>query len=186
MINLKTNLSKTELKKLKILYKRAFPKAERKPFVMILHSYAEQKGEIYAVFRGAKFAGLAIILISQEAVLLDYLAILPKFQSQKIGSAVISKIMQIYSEKTIFCEIESTENSQNSLNSAKFKRKKFYLSNGLFGTGIKISLWGVKMELLSTKKEASFDKYFRIYRHAYGDKFELKIKNLNSLKSGEK
>lgn len=179
MVNLKTNLSKTELKKLKILYKRAFPKSERKPFAMILRSYAEQKGEIYAVFRGAKFAGLAIILISQEAVLLDYLAILPKFQSQKIGSAVISKIMQIYSEKTIFCEIESTENLQNSLNSAKFKRKKFYLSNGLFSTSIKISLWGVKMELLSTKKEASFDEYFQIYRYAYGDKFELKIKNLN-------
>ena len=177
MINLKINLSKTELKKLKILYKRAFPKAERKPFAMILHSKAEQKGEIYAVFKNAKFAGLAIILISQDAVLLDYLAILPKFQSQKIGLAVISKIMQIYKNKAIFCEIESTENvSENSL---KFKRKRFYLKNGLFDTGIKISLWGVKMELLSTKKEASFDEYFQIYRHAYGDKFELKIKNLN-------
>lgn len=186
MINLKTNLSKTELKKLKILYKRAFPKSERKPFAMILRSYAEQKGEIYAVFKNDKFAGLAIILISQEAVLLDYLAILPKFQSQKIGSKVLANLMQIYADKVVFCEIESTENSQNSLNSAKFKRKKFYLSNGLFGTGIKISLWGVKMELLSTKKEASFDEYFRIYRYAYGDKFELKIKNLNSLKSGEK
>ena len=45
MINLKTNLSKTELKKLKILYKRAFPKSERKPFAMILRSLAEKKGE---------------------------------------------------------------------------------------------------------------------------------------------
>ena len=186
MINLKTNLSKTELKKLKILYKRAFPKSERKPFAMILRSWCENRGEIYGVFSGDKFAGLVLTLISPNAVLIDYLAILPKFQSQKIGSAVLSKIMQIYSEKSIFCEIESTENLQNSLNSAKFKRKKFYLLNGLFGTGVKISLWGVKMELLSTKKEASFDEYFQIYRHAYGDKFELKIKNLNSLKSGEK
>ena len=178
MINLKTKLSKTELKKIKTLYKRSFPKCERKPFAMILRSCAEQKGEIYAVYKNAKFVGLCVSLISSGAVLIDYLAILPKFQSQKIGSAVLLKIMQIYSEKTIFCEIESTENLQNSLNSAKFKRKKFYFSNGLFSTGIKISLWGVKMELLSSAKNAKFDEYFEIYRHAYGDKFELKIEQI--------
>lgn len=184
MINLKTNLSKTELKKLKVLYKRAFPKSERKPFAMILRSWCENRGEIYGVFSGDKFAGLVLTLISPNAVLIDYLAILPKFQSQKIGGAVLSNLMQIYKDKAIFCEIESTENVWE--NSLKFRRKRFYLKNGLFDTGIKISLWGVKMELLSTKKEASFDEYFRIYRHAYGDKFELKIKNLNSLKSGGK
>ena len=184
MINLKTKLNKTELKKIKTLYKRSFPKCERKPFAMILRSCAKQKGEIYAVYKNAKFVGLCVSLISPGTVLIDYLAILPKFKAQKIGGAVLSNLMQIYKNKAIFCEIESTENvSENSL---KFKRKKFYLKNGLFDTGIKISLWGVKMELLSTKKEASFDEYFQIYRHAYGDKFELKIKNLNSLKSGEK
>lgn len=47
MINLKTNLSKTELKKIKTLYKRSFPKSERKPFAMILRSCAEQKGVSY-------------------------------------------------------------------------------------------------------------------------------------------
>ncbi|MBQ9876647.1 MAG: GNAT family N-acetyltransferase, partial [Campylobacter sp.] len=179
MINLKTNLSKTELKKLKILYKRAFPKSERKPFAMILRSWCENRGEIYGVFSGDKFAGLALTLISPNAVLIDYLAILPKFQSQKIGGAVLTNLMQIYENKTIFCEIESTENLENFEKSNKFRRKNFYLKNGFKNLGIKISLWGVKMELLSTKKEASFDEYFQIYRHAYGDKFELKIKNLN-------
>lgn len=179
MINLKTNLSKTELKKLKILYKRAFPKSERKPFAMILRSWCENRGEIYGVFSGDKFAGLVLTLISPNAVLIDYLAILPKFQSQKIGGAVLTNLMQIYENKTIFCEIESTENLENFEKSNKFRRKNFYLKNGFKNLGIKISLWGVKMELLSTKKEASFDEYFQIYRHAYGDKFELKIKNLN-------
>ena len=178
MINLKTNLSKTELKKLKILYKRAFPKSERKPFAMILRSYAEQKGEIYAVFHGAKFAGLAIILITQEAVLLDYLAILPKFQSQKIGGAVLANLMQIHENKTIFCEIESTENLENFEKSNKFRRKNFYLKNGFKNLGIKISLWGVKMELLSNHKNAKFDEYFKIYTYAYGANFNIKIKQI--------
>ncbi|MBQ3674029.1 MAG: GNAT family N-acetyltransferase [Campylobacter sp.] len=176
MINLKTKLSKTELKKIKTLYKRSFPKCERKPFAMILRSWCENRGEIYGVFNGDKFAGLVLTLISPNAVLIDYLAILPKFQSQKIGGAVLSNLMQIYKDKAIFCEIESTENVWE--NSLKFRRKRFYLKNGLFDTGIKISLWGVKMELLSNRKNAKFDEYFEIYRHAYGDKFELKIKQI--------
>ncbi|MBR6952996.1 MAG: GNAT family N-acetyltransferase [Campylobacter sp.] len=144
MINLKTKLSKTELKKLKILYKRAFPKSERKPFAMILRSWCENRGEIYGVFSGDKFAGLVLTLISPNAVLIDYLAILPKFQSQKIGGAVLANLMQIYENKTIFCEIESTENLENFEKSNKFRRKNFYLKNGFKNLGIKISLWGVK------------------------------------------
>lgn len=176
MINLKTKLSKTELKKIKTLYKRSFPKCERKPFAMILRSCAEQKGEIYAVYKNAKFVGLCVSLISSGAVLIDYLAILPKFKAQKIGGAVLSNLMQIYKDKAIFCEIESTENvSENSL---KFKRKRFYLKNGLFDTGIKISLWGVKMELLSNRKNAKFDEYFKIYTYAYGANFNPKIKQI--------
>lgn len=177
-IKLKTNFSKTELRKIKILYKRAFPKNERKPFAMILRSLADKKGEIYGVFKGFKFVGFCVTLISQNAVLLDYLAILPKFRNQKIGSYVLSNLMQIYGDKTIFCEIESVRNLQNS-NSFKIKRKKFYLVNGLKDTNIQISLWGVKMELLSNIKQAKFDEYFEIYRYAYGEKIELKIKNIS-------
>lgn len=176
MINLKTKLSKTELKKIKTLYKRSFPKCERKPFAMILRSCAEQKGKIYAVYKNAKFVGLCVSLISPGAVLIDYLAILPKFKAQKIGGTVLSNLMQIYKDKAIFCEIESTENVWE--NSLKFKRKRFYLKNGLFDTGIKISLWGVKMELLSNLKNAKFDEYFKIYTYAYGANFNPKIKQI--------
>ncbi|MBR7048099.1 MAG: GNAT family N-acetyltransferase [Campylobacter sp.] len=178
MINLKTKLSKTELKKLKILYKRAFPKSERKPFAMILRSWCENRGEIYGVFSGNKFAGLVLTLISPNAVLIDYLAILPKFQSQKIGGAVLANLMQIYENKTIFCEIESTENLENFEKSNKFRRKNFYLKNGFKNLGIKISLWGVKMELLSNHKNAKFDEYFKIYTYAYGANFNIKIKQI--------
>ncbi|MBR4140791.1 MAG: GNAT family N-acetyltransferase [Campylobacter sp.] len=178
MINLKTKLSKTELKKLKILYKRAFPKSERKPFAMILRSWCENRGEIYGVFSGDKFAGLVLTLISPNAVLIDYLAILPKFQSQKIGGAVLANLMQIYENKTIFCEIESTENLENFEKSNKFRRKNFYLKNGFKNLGIKISLWGVKMELLSNHKNAKFDEYFKIYTYAYGANFNPKIKQI--------
>ncbi|MDA3089846.1 GNAT family N-acetyltransferase [Campylobacter sp. CS_ED2] len=178
MINLKTKLSKIELKKIKTLYKRSFPKCERKPFAMILRSCAEQKGEIYAVYKNAKFVGLCVSLISPGAVLIDYLAILPKFKAQKIGGAVLSNLMQIYENKTIFCEIESTENLENFEKSNKFRRKRFYLKNGLFDTGIKISLWGVKMELLSNRKNAKFDEYFKIYTYAYGANFNPKIKQI--------
>ncbi|MDA3080726.1 GNAT family N-acetyltransferase [Campylobacter sp. CS_NA1] len=178
MINLKTKLSKTELKKIKTLYKRSFPKCERKPFAMILRSCAEQKGEIYAVYKNAKFVGLCVSLISPGAVLIDYLAILPKFKAQKIGGTVLANLMQIYENKTIFCEIESTENLENFEKSNKFRRKRFYLKNGLFDTGIKISLWGVKMELLSNRKNAKFDEYFKIYTYAYGANFNPKIKQI--------
>lgn len=178
MVNLRKNLAKSELKKVKILYKRAFPKAERKPFAMILRSWCENRGEIYGVFSGDKFAGLVLTLISPNAVLLDYLAILPKFQSQKIGGAVLANLMQIYENKTIFCEIESTENLENFEKSNKFRRKNFYLKNGFKNLGIKISLWGVKMELLSNHKNAKFDEYFKIYTYAYGANFNPKIKQI--------
>ena len=86
--------------------------------------------------------------------------------------------MQIYGNKTIFCEIESTENLENFEESNKFRRKNFYLKNGFKNLGIKISLWGVKMELLSNFSKAKFDEYFEIYTYAYGENFKPKIKQI--------
>ena len=178
MVNLRKNLTKNELKKVKILYKRAFPKSERKPFAVILRSCSEKKGEIYGIFENAKFVGLAITLNSPNAILIDYLAILPKYRSKKIGGAVLANLMQIYGNKTIFCEIENTENLENFSNSNKFRRKNFYLKNGFKNLDIKISLWGVKMELLSNFSKAKFDEYFEIYTYAYGENFKPKIKQI--------
>ena len=68
----------TDEKRLKIiedLYLRAFPKAERKPFSLMVKKQLEGTMEILSIEEENAFLGLAIFAHDKDIALLDYFAI---------------------------------------------------------------------------------------------------------------
>lgn len=149
------------------LYRSAFPRNERKPVGMILSMCKAGTAEVLSIVDGGRFCGLAITVLYKDMVLLDYFAVKSSSRGQGLGSKAIKIIGERYSDKRLFLEIESPDDSAPN-NSERVRRKAFYLRNGLAETGVFVKLFGVNMELLTFDCGISFEDYHSLYRFALG------------------
>ena len=148
--------------RIKRLYKRAFPKEERKPFSVIEDMQKRGKSDIWYFEEDGAFLGMATSIIGKDKVLIDYFAVLEKQRSKGNGERMLRALIDHYSPKGVFLEIEIPyEDSANYLD--RQRRKRFYLRTGLVEMGTSAKLFGVDMELLSTGFCMSFDEYRDFY-----------------------
>lgn len=160
-----------ELEEAHALYHQSFPKYERKPFEMILSGQQQGKMEPYSIFVNGEYAGLVFLIPGEQVDVLDYLAIAPSMQGQKIGSRVLQWLMENRS-KPFLVEIESTRIGSDQ---TKQRRKAFYLANGMHDCKEQIRLFGVEMELLSSIRPVTFEEYFQTMNHYFGRSASLWI-----------
>lgn len=163
------------LYQIKELYLQAFPKEERKPFELIEKLQEEGKAQIFVVTdEEREFCGLAITLHNGNYVLLDYFAILPQKRGSGIGSCVIQLLKQRYKDKIFFLEIEETEKMEDvseEEQKLRVRRKRFYLENGMKDSTLRVSLFGVLMEILSDGTPLTFEEYYELYKTTVGENF---------------
>lgn len=169
---------KKQLKNIKHLYRKAFPRAEKKPFFLILKKRKEHKMEILSIEDDAGgFLGLAIMVIYRDMALLDYFAISPKHRQNGIGSTAFQMLKARYSDKKFFLEIESTQ--AEAANSEDRKRRKvFYLKNGMTNLPFCVRLFGVDMEILGASCSFEYRDYCEVYQKVFGNKAVKWIKLL--------
>ncbi len=130
------------------LYRSAFPKEERKPFMTIVNKYRQGIFDVWCICRGGKFSGLATTINHDDLILIDYLAVSPACRSQGIGTAALALLKERYLGKDLLLEIESVyEDCPDK--AQRLRRKAFYLSCGMAPMGVMINLFGVAMELMS-------------------------------------
>lgn len=153
--------------RIKGLYKRAFPKEERKPFWVIENMQKRGKSDIWYFEEEGAFLGLATTINGDDKVLIDYFAVLEKQRGKGNGERMLRALIDHYYPKGVFLEIEIPyEDSPNY--SERVRRKRFYLRAGLVEVGTRVKLFGVDMELLSTGFYMSYDEYRRFYLDNYG------------------
>lgn len=151
--------------RIRMLYRRAFPREERKPFAMIRKMYRASRTDVWLAEQDGRFAGLAATINGDGIVLLDYLAIHEQKRSSGIGSAFLQMLMAHYDSQGFFVEIEAADQADPS--GEKARRKAFYLRNGLDDMHVVAILFGVRMELLGRKCSLDFDAYRDFYRTYY-------------------
>lgn len=149
------------------LYRSAFPRAERKPFWMIVRMYRRGVTDIWCLTIGQKFAGLAMTINSSELVLLDYFAVKKPLRGRGLGTAALKKLNETYyGDRGFFLEVESTLIPAPD-RQQRLRRKHFYLSAGLKELHTSALLFGVEMELLGSRCQLDFDRYRAFYRDHY-------------------
>lgn len=152
------------LKSLESLYHASFPDYEAKPFEMIIDGTENGLMDSYVLMISQEDkkvpAALAFVILGKKITLLDYLAVDPAYQSYGLGSYILSKLSEVY-EKPLVVEIESTEEKETEAEEQlqRERRKQFYLKNGFLDSGVRISLFGVNMELLSSRLRIDYDDY---------------------------
>jgi len=151
-----------------ILYRTSSPRAERKPFGFIRKAYRQGKTDIWCILRDGTFLGFAATMNSPSLIMLDYLAICPKYRGQGVGTAALRQIMERYSHKEFLLEIESPfEPGPDQEN--RQKRKQFYVNCGMEPLYIMADVFGIKMELLgkNCREDLDFQRYRDFYRDFY-------------------
>lgn len=151
--------------RIRLLYQRAFPRYERKPFAIIRRMRKEGRTDLWLAEADGHFAGLAATINAPDVILLDYLAVHEKRRSQGMGSAFLQALLEKYAGRGLFVEIEAAD--RDDPDGSKARRKQFYLRNGLADMHVVAILFGVRMELLGRGCTLDFDGYREFYRTYY-------------------
>ena len=151
--------------RIRLLYRRAFPREERKPFAIIRRMHRTGRTDVWLAEQDGRFAGLATTINGDGVILLDYLAVHDKMRSKGVGSAMLQSLLTHYEDRGLFVEIEAAD--QDDPTGEKARRKAFYLRNGLDDMHVVAILFGVRMELLGQRCTLDFDAYRNFYRTYY-------------------
>lgn len=170
-----------QLSDIEKLYLEAFPKAERKPFAMIKKLCKLGKSEMLCLESdNGDFVGLAITVLYENFVLLDYFAISPEGRGKGTGSEALRLLKEKYVGKRFFLEIESTLDSQNCPEE-RTRRKIFYLRSGMSVMPFEVDLFGVHMEILTNGCTVTYEDYHNVYRSVLPAPMLSKVKLLRNL-----
>lgn len=152
------------------LYETAFPSEERKPFGFIEDLARQGKVEMLAVTDGGRFVGLAVTLLTEKIVLLDYFAVVPLFRDRGYGGRALEMLLKRYGGRRLILEIEMEDpGAENAL--YRVKRKAFYRRNGMKETGVYVHVYHTDLELLSAEGELSFGEYVQVLEETLGAAF---------------
>ena len=152
-------------KKIKKLYKEAFPKNERFPFWILKHSIKSDKSTINAIIEDNKFIGMTYIVDCDNSFYLMFFAIEKESRNKQYGSRVLKDLNEKYG--TIFLSIEKPKDTTSE------KSKKFYLKNGFHETNMYCSECGVDYEVLCNNK--NFDITEELHKKRYSNMTSSKI-----------
>lgn len=159
--------TQAEWKKLKRLYKEAFPASERKPFWLMQIKHRQQKADMWVIEEEGECSGFAITMNDGDLVLLDYFAIDEEKRGQGLGGKSLKALREMYKDKRFFLEIESLAVPSENMEERR-SRKQFYINNGMTELGVTSRLFGVDFELLGYDCRVSFAEYFSLYEKSYG------------------
>lgn len=155
-------------KKIKQLYKAAFPRYERKPLWIVRMKHRKGEADIWVIEHEGEFAGFAITVNELDMVLLDYFAISENQRSDGLGGKALKLLQKKYEDKRFFLEIECEDDSAENA-AERVRRKAFYLRNGMSEIGVKANVYTVDMELLGYNCDVTFEDYEKLYHASYGN-----------------
>lgn len=157
------------------LYLEAFPESERKPFDLLLCKQFEGSAELLcAVDDAGSPAAIVFTLSDGGYVLLDYLAVCPKYRGNGIGTEILSLLKRRYPGSNIVLEIESTASLADK-GDLRLRRKAFYERNGFSANGYLVDLLGVDMEIMSVSP-IPFGEYHALFEPLFGAEFACKVR----------
>lgn len=151
------------------LYRRAFPKYERKSLWVLLFRQNHRCGDIWYLETDGTFVGFAITVQMDKLVLLDFFAMEEKARGNGLGAKALRLLRQAYEGCDFILEIEEVDGNRGN-REQKERRKQFYLRNGLRVLDVHVNLFGTDMELLGyADSRVDFEQYCGLYRQLYGE-----------------
>lgn len=155
-----------QMLRIRLLYREAFPRCERKPFSIIKAMAERGRTDLWCFEDEHGFAGMCATINGPDKVLIDYLAVTRRRRGTGVGSKMLSELLEHYKDYGVFLEIEELDPTAEN-NAERVRRKDFYLRAGLVPMDTHVKLFGVDMELLGKGCHLTFDEYRDFYLTNY-------------------
>lgn len=163
---LREDLNSYEIERVRELYEASFPENEKMPFAIILQKRENGVMRLFSVEREGRFIGFCNITLCEDALALNYFAILPEEQNKGYGSEVISLLLERYPKRSIVIDIEDDEvEAENS--EQRRKRRAFYERLGFCVMPFRVTIFGVPSLIMSSGRRYSFFEYKNIFSQVF-------------------
>lgn len=148
--------------RIRLLYRKAFPASERKPFGMIRRMHRAGRTDVWVLEEDGRFAGFATTINGDGLILLDYLAVSEAARGHGVGSAALTALADAYPGCGLFVEIESPY-APGDDQPVRRRRRAFYERCGFVPSRTMADVFGVAMELLCRGYSVDFAQYHAFY-----------------------
>ena len=144
---------------------RDFPADEIKPWFVIEEMMKQGIYELLGAWCGDVQVGYAWMFVpAGEAVLLDYLAVLPEHRGNGVGTAILQALHQRYPDKLLILESEYPEDAPEP--DVARRRLGFYHRVGMVNTGVEVILFGVHFCILTYGEDPKAREHMESLYHA--------------------
>lgn len=148
----------SDYKRIKRLYKKAFPPEERAPFFMIKNRAKRGKAHMLVIKERNLFIGFAYMVCYLDLAYLFYFAIEGDKRGAGYGTRVLAKLQERYQDKRLFLAREQLDQTADNYEQRK-KRHQFYLHNGFKDLPCKIKEANVIYDVMSIGGNISAQEY---------------------------
>lgn len=164
------DVRKNDWKMLKDIYMEAFPKRERKPFLILKRAVKSNKARILVAKDNNAILGFVVLFIYKNMVMVDYLAVNSKCRSRGTGSAIMKEVCELYKDYQIVLLIENVEECACNYEQ-RVARRLFYVKNGFESANLFIDGVSGKMEILKRGHVITSQEFLDLYKYALGNLF---------------
>ncbi|MFT3951301.1 MAG: GNAT family N-acetyltransferase [Oscillospiraceae bacterium] len=160
-----------DYKKMKRLYKQAFPAAERAPFWILSAKAKKENVDFWAIYADGTWVGLLYVVNHETLSYLFYFAVTAGERGKGYGSGALEAAKAQYAGRRLFLAIEQTvETAVN--HDERVRRKAFYLRNGFTDLNLKLREASVVYDLLGIGGAVDADEYDRLMQRYLGGFFK--------------
>lgn len=156
-----------DMRKIKKLYRKAFPPIERRPFYML-----KQQDKLLVLDDG-EFSGFFSLASCDDIIYVEYYAVSKERRGMRYGSKGLEELKKRYPDRRIFLEIERLDaGARNALQ--RKRRKAFYLRNGFENSGIFVNVKGCDYEILCLNGKITYEEYQKVVEFSMGKRLYKK------------
>ena len=150
--------NKEEFKRIKSLYKEAFPKEERAPIWLIRRTLKRKTAQMLVATAEGRFIGFAYMVCNRKLAYIFYLALEEEERGKGYGSAVLEAMKERYRGKKLFLAREKLDSKAENYEQ-RCKRHQFYLKNGFEDLTCQIKEASVVFDAMGIGGEVSAAEY---------------------------
>ena len=167
MIFLVENNERERVEQIRVLYESAFPPDERMPFERVLQKRDAGTMTLLSIENAdGEFLGFANVTLCQDALALNYFAILPEWRGKGFGTEVIVELKKRHPDRSIVIDIE--DDCVESENPEQRKRRRlFYERLGFCAMPYRLSIFGVPSIIMSSGRSYTFEEYTEIFAQVF-------------------
>ena len=156
---------------------RDFPEDEIKPWEVIEPMVHAGVYDLLGAWFGETQVGYVWMFVPEgDAILIDYLAVLPEYRGTGVGTAILQALAQRYPDRLLILESEYPEDAPEP--DVARRRLRFYDHAGFVNTGVEVMLFGVHFCILSHGQDKDARAHMeRLYRAMFpGERYDHAVK----------